>query len=126
MTDEIKSPPLRPFWQELGIILGLDIAAVALLSLIFMLIGSQQFVVWLSNLFFISSVGFLIVAVIPMFGDMGDSGKILKQMKKEGKIVSRETMIDLDQERRRARMTYSYGLAAVAAFVLAFASLVLG
>jgi hypothetical protein len=106
--------------------MGIDIAVVLVISLVLFLLGSEQFSIWLSNLFFASTFIFLIVAVIPMFGDIGDSRKALRRMKKEGKIVSREGTMDLDQERRRTRMTYSYGLAAVVSFFLAFFSLAAG
>ena len=111
-----KNNELRPFWQQYLIVLGVNIGLVLVLGLF---AGFHQ----LSNLFFLSTILLLIVAVVPIFGEFGSSGKVIREMQKKGVSVTDEEANrlkeQLDKNRRGTRTTFVFGLAAITAFILA-------
>ena len=114
-----NAPPPRPFWQEFLRVFGIVTVAVLLLSLIF---GWHQ----VSNFFFISTIVLLIIAIIPVFGDVGSSAKVIREMKKKGVPVKDEDVAALSQHRQNTRNTYLYGLLAFLTFVISILTISLG
>jgi hypothetical protein len=100
--------------------MGLDSLLVALGAVL--LRSSGQ----ISNLYFWSSIVLFILAVIPIFSEVGASAKATGKAIKEGKKVSvllKEKRGDFDQG---ARTTYLYGLSGFTALFLSILTLPLG
>jgi hypothetical protein len=110
MSD--KLPKNRPFWQDLLIILGVDVVIVLALSLVF---GRDS----ISALFFWSSIILLVVAVVPIFSDIGASAKALRKANKEETPIKGLTPEQLARADQGARTTYLFGLAGFLMFLLA-------
>lgn len=110
----------RPLWQQFLILLGAD-TFLALLGALLL----RDWVV-VSNLYFISSGVFLLIAVIPIFLEMGSSVKLTgRALKKDEQVAALLKDKQADYE-RGARATYAFGLAGIAAFVLAILTIGLG
>lgn len=110
----------KPFWQQYLLIIGIDCLFVVVGAL---LLGNLR---QISNLFFISTIILLIVAVIPIFSEIGSSAKIAGQAIREGEKVSpilreKQTIFE-----RGARITYLYGMAGITTFILSVITLPIG
>ena len=100
----------RPFWQQFLLIIAIDVVIVFVLSLF---LGFDI----ATNLFFISSILCLIVAVVPIFGDIGSSAKALRKTKKEGVMAKNEAQEKFAESEQGARITYLFGLAGILLFI---------
>lgn len=104
----------RPFWARYLLILAVDSLIVFGLSgLIYLLGGSNQ----ISNLYFLSSLVFFVIAVVPVFSDMSGS------MKVAGKTLKGDDTEDLAKQQaskseQGARTTYLYGLVGITVLIL--------
>lgn len=104
----------RPFWQRYLLIVGIDsLIVLALSGIIYALGGSNQ----ISNLYFISSLVFFVIAVIPIFSDMSGNirvaGKTLK-----GEDTQEMAQKHASKSEMGARTTYLYGLAGITVLLL--------
>lgn len=109
---ETPSAPARPFWLRYLQIMGIDSGIVFGLA---WLLGD-----WLqvSNFYFLSSLVLFVIAVIPVFSEVGGNVRMVSR------LGSGETMRDIIQKQektaqRSARQTYLYGLCGITTFVLA-------
>jgi multisubunit Na+/H+ antiporter MnhE subunit len=110
-------PSQRPVWQSFLIILGIDTLVVLLGALI---LGNFR---QISNLYFMSSIILLIIAAVPIFTEVGSSAKIARRAVKEGEKVAPQLKEKQVVFERNAKMTYTFGLAGLAAFILSMLSL---
>lgn len=110
----------RPFWQRLFIILGIDTVIVLGAALLFQNIGQ------ISNFFFLSSIVFFVIAVIPIFSEIGGSAKIAGRAIRKGEDVSEQLKEKQKVYQRTARITYLFGLAGIITFLLSIIFLGLG
>jgi hypothetical protein len=110
---QIPAPSARrPFWQQSLYAFGVDTAIVLFISLLFRDWGL------ISNLYFISSFIFLVIASIPILSEMGTSVKLAGRAVHGGEKVGpllKEKQGIFD---RGARTTYIYGLAGLVMFIL--------
>ncbi len=109
----------RPFWQQYLSIIGIDTAAVLGGAL---LLGNLR---QISNLFFISSIVLLIIAVIPIFSEIGSSAKIAGRAIREGEKVSSILKDKQPVYEQGARVTYLYGLSGITTFILSIITLIM-
>lgn len=115
-TEAIQSKKRsRPFWQRYLIILAVDSLIVFLVSAVILLFGGNN---QISNLYFLSTGVLLVIAVIPIFSEMGGNlklaGKVLK-----GDEAEKLVLAQAERSRQGVRTTYLYGLAGITTFVLA-------
>lgn len=110
----------RPFWQQYLIIIGVDTIIVVVGAL---LLGDLR---QITNLYFYSTIVLLIIAAIPIFGEIGSSAKIVGKSIKDGEDSGPRFKEKQPQFDRGARKTYLYGLAALTTLILAVVSLALG
>jgi hypothetical protein len=105
----------RPFWQRYLILMAVDSLVVFGLAAVLLVLGGSNQV---SNFFFLSSGVFFVVAVIPIFSEVGGNlrvaGKALKGEEAE-KLVKAQS----DKSKSGARTTYLFGLAGLTTFILA-------
>ncbi len=116
----LQSKPPRPFWLLYLVIIGIDTVLVIVGS--FILGNLRQ----MSNLYFWSTLIFLIIAAIPVFTELGTSAKIVGKSIKDGKQVGSQIKEKQSTFDRGARITYLFGLAGITTFVLAILTLVIG
>lgn len=113
MTEPAPEPaPTRPFWLRYLQIMGIDSAIV--FGLAWLLGDALQ----VSNFYFLSSLVLFVIAVIPIFSEVGGNVRIV------GRLGRGETMRDIVQKQektaqRGAQQTYLYGLCGITAFILA-------
>lgn len=110
----------RPFWQQYLLIIGIDSFAVLVVALV--LRNLRQ----ISNLFFISTIILLIIAVIPIFSEIGSSAKIVGRAIREGDKVGPILKEKQSIYEHGARITYLYGLSGFTTFLLSIISLIIG
>lgn len=104
----------RPFWQQFLIILGIDTLFVLVVALILRDPGQ------ISNLYFWSSIILLIIAVIPIFTEIGSSARIAGKAIRKGEKVGEQLKEKQPVFDRGARTTYVFGLAGLVTFILSF------
>jgi hypothetical protein len=101
------------FWLRYLLIMGVDTILVFTLSLLFG--GIEQ----MSNFYFISSFFLLLIAVVPVFTEVGGSikavGKHFTGQDAREFLRAQEAKVQSG-----AQLTYLFGLAGLTAFVLAF------
>jgi hypothetical protein len=107
----------KPFWQLYLILLLLDTALVLIGSL---LLGDIR---QMSNLYFLSTMIMFIIAVIPIFFEIGSSAKLIGRSLKDGEEVGDEMKNKRKTFDRGARITYLFGLTGITTFILAFLTL---
>lgn len=107
----------EPFWQLYLILLLLDTALVLIGSL---LLGDIR---QMSNLYFLSTMIMFIIAVIPIFFEIGSSAKLIGRSLKDGEEVGDEMKNKRKTFDRGARITYLFGLTGLTTFILAFLTL---
>ena len=108
----------RPLVVNLILILG----AVTLIALIaYALSGSSNAI---SNVYFISAFLLWVVAVIPLFTEVGGNTKLRLQARKEGKNVYELISEQEEKYQRGGRVTFLYGSAGFICFFLAFVVLI--
>ena len=107
----------KPFWQLYLILLLLDTALVLIGSL---LLGDIR---QMSNLYFLSTMIMFIIAVIPIFFEIGSSAKLIGRSLKDGEEVGDEMKNKKKTFDRGARITYLFGLTGITTFILAFLTL---
>ena len=102
----------RPFWLQCLIIFAIDSAVVLLIALLFRDWGL------ISNLYFISSFVFFIIAAIPILSEMGTSAKLAGRAVRKGEKVGpllKDKQVVFEQG---FRTTYVYGLIGLLTFIL--------
>lgn len=108
-----KPPIARPFWLNLLLILG----TVTLIALIGgTLIGGLAMI---SNLYFIGAVVLWIIAVIPIFTEVGGNTRITIKARRAGENPKELIQAEEGKYKRGSRITYLYGLSGFICFVLA-------
>jgi len=107
----------KPFWQLYLILLLLDTTLVIIGSL---LLGDIR---QMSNLYFWSTLFMFIIAVIPIFFEIGSSAKLIGRSLKNGEEVGDEMKNKRKTFDRGARITYLFGLTGITTFILAFLTL---
>jgi len=107
----------KPFWQLYLILLLLDTAFVLIGSL---LLGDIR---QMSNLYFLSTLIMFVIAVIPIFFEIGSSAKLIGRSLKDGEDVGNEMKNKRKTFDRGARITYLFGLTGITTFILAFLTL---
>lgn len=107
----------KPFWQLYLILLLLDTTLVLIGSL---LLGDIR---QMSNLYFLSTMIMFIIAVIPIFFEIGSSAKLIGRSLKDGEEVGDEMNNKRKTFDRGARITYLFGLTGITTFILAFLTL---
>lgn len=112
-----KKKSERPFWQQLLIILGIDSVVVVVGALI---LGDIR---QMSNLYFYSCVALLVIAIIPVFSETGTSARRLGRSFVKGKKADPLSDEEVAKHDSGWSVTVLYGLAALAAFILAILSL---
>lgn len=110
----------RPFWQRLLIILGID--SVVVLGAAFLFHNITQ----ISNFYFLSSIVFFIIAVIPIAGEIGGSAKIAGRAIRKGENVSEQLKGKQQIYEMSAKTTYLFGSAGLITFLLSIVLLSLG
>lgn len=110
----------KPFWQQYLSIIGIDTAAVLGGAL---LLGNLS---QISNLFFVSTIVLLIIAVIPIFSEIGNSARIAGRAIREGEKVSSILKEKQSIYEHGARITYLYGLSGITTFILSIITLIIG
>jgi hypothetical protein len=107
----------KPFWQLYLIVIAIDTLFVLLGSL---LLGN----IWqMSNLYFISTLIFLIIAALPIFFEIGASAKIVGKAIKNGEEAGSQFKEKKKTFDQGARITYLFGLSGITTFLLAILSL---
>ncbi len=101
-----------PFWLDYLKVMGIDVAIVLLAGLLF---GTPYF----SNGFFLSSIVLMVIAVIPIFSDVGTSGTAIRKAKFESKPIQQRSAERAAKDLQNWRKTLLYGLAGFTAFLLA-------
>ena len=99
------------------ILLLLDTVLVLIASL---LLGDIR---QMSNLYFLSTMIMFIIAVIPIFFEIGSSAKLIGRSLKDGEEVGDEMKNKRKTFDRGARITYLFGLTGITTFILAFLTL---
>ena len=107
----------KPFWQLYLILLLLDTTLVLIGSL---LLGDIR---QMSNLYFLSTMIMFIIAVIPIFFEIGSSAKLIGRSLKDGEEVGDEMNNKRKTFDRGARITYLFGSTGITTFILAFLTL---
>ena len=107
----------KPFWQLYLILLLLDTTLVLIGSL---LLGDIR---QMSNLYFLSTMIMFIIAVIPIFFEIGSSAKLIGRSLKDGEEVGEEMKTKKKTFDRGARITYLFGSTGITTFILAFLTL---
>lgn len=122
MRFPAEKPPgkQRPFWKQYLSIIGIDSSAVLVVAL---LLGNLR---QISNLYFISTIVLLIIAVIPIFSEIGSSAKIAGRAIREGERVGPILKEKQSIYEQGARITYLYGLSGITTFLLSIISLIIG
>lgn len=110
----------RPFWLNLLIILGVDSILVFIGALLLRDWGQ------VSNFYFWSSVLLLIIAVIPIFSEVGSSAKLAGKAVKDGVKVGPMLKEKQPIFERGAKTTYLYGLAGIITLILSMLSIPFG
>jgi len=110
----------RPFWQQYLMVIGIDTIIVFIGSL---LLGNLR---QMSNLFFYSTLIFLIIAAVPIVTEVGASAKITGKAIKDGEEVGPQLKEKQSAFDRGARTTYLFGIAALTTFLLAIVTLIIG
>ncbi|HUF38268.1 MAG TPA: hypothetical protein VMN57_07085 [Anaerolineales bacterium] len=107
----------RPFWLSALLLLAGATAG----GYILMLITG----ITLSNFYFIAGIVFLIVAVVPIFSEVGGNASTGLRARREGKAI-RDALRE-EQESGRytsgTRTTYLYGICGFICFILAVVTL---
>jgi hypothetical protein len=104
----------RPFWQRYLLIMAIDsLVIVVLAGIVYVLGGSNQ----ISNLYFISSLVFFVIAVLPIFSDMSGNLKVAGKTLK-GEDTEELAKTHASKSEQGARTTYLYGLAGITALLL--------
>lgn len=109
--------PPRPFWLDLAIL----VAGISLVGLLLSAIDVAP----LSNTYFITAVVCLVVAVVPIFTEIGGNTRTSLQARREGK-PARDAIRELEKSgkySRGTRITFLFGLAGFMCFVLAILTL---
>jgi hypothetical protein len=113
MTSVPNNKNGRPFWLSALILLAAASAAGYLLSL---LTGIS-----LSNLYFLAGTLFLLIAVFPVFAEVGGNARTSIKARQEKKEV-REAIQEQQKSGRYAkgtRITFLYGICGFICFILA-------
>ena len=110
----------RPFWQRLGIIIGIDILIVFIVAL---LMGNLR---QITNLFFLSSIILFVIAVIPIATEIGSSAKIVGKSLRESQRIGTQLKDKKSEFDRGARTTYLFGLAGLITFLLSILTIAFG
>ena len=110
----------RPFWQRLFIILGIDTLIVLAAALLF------QNLAQISNFYFLSSIVLFVVAVIPIFTEIGGSAKIAGRAIRKGVDVSEQLKEKQKVYQVSAKTTYLFGVAGMITLLLSILFLALG
>jgi hypothetical protein len=110
----------RPFWQQYLILIVVVTGIVFIGSL---LLGN---LLQMSNLYFLITLIFFIIAAIPVFSEVGTSIKIAGKAFKDGEQVGNKIKDKQPAFDRGARITYLFGLSGITTFILAILALGLG
>jgi hypothetical protein len=116
----LRPTPTRPLWQSFLLVFGIDTLVVLAGALVLGDLGQ------VSNLYFLSSIVLFVVAAVPIFSEVGSSAKIASKAVREGQKVGPQLKDQQPTFHRQARITYTFGLAGLAAFLLSMLSLSLG
>ncbi|MEW6716015.1 MAG: hypothetical protein AB1345_00700 [Chloroflexota bacterium] len=108
--SDLKPP--RPFWLRLLIILGVNSLVVVLIALV---LGDFNI---LSNLYFISSAVFLVIAVVPAFSELGSNIRLAGRAISQGQKLAPLLKAREAQYQHGAQQTYLYSAAAIITFLL--------
>jgi hypothetical protein len=113
----LSSP--RPFWLNLLLL----VSTVTLIGLVWYLFAKDAGAI--SNAYFLGTLAFWIIAVVPAFGEVGGNFKIRSEARKSGKEA--KPMIHAAEEKYQegGRITFLFGLAGFICFALAFVTLAL-
>jgi hypothetical protein len=114
-----KSLIKRPFWLEYLRVMGIDAAIVLFISII---LGFHQ----ISNLFFFSSAVLFIIAVIPIFSDVGASAKAIRKARKDSVPFEGKTDAQVKKAEFGWRTTILFSLAGITTFVLSILTIKVG
>jgi hypothetical protein len=117
MKPDRKDDRVRPFWLSALILLAVASAAGYILSFI----TDISF----SNLYFVEGILFLIVAVVPIFSEVGGNARTSFRARREGKEV-REAIQQQQASGRYSkgtRITFLYGICGFICFILAVLTL---
>jgi len=109
--------PPRPFWLDLLLLL----VTTSLVGLILTLVSS----VLLSNVYFLAGIAFLLIAIVPIFSEMGGNARAGRQARKEGKHPF-EVIKENEKSgkySRGSRITFLFGLSGFLCFALAILTL---
>jgi hypothetical protein len=122
MSIDLKTHPTRhrPIWQGFLIVLGIDTVIVLVGALI---LGNIR---QISNLYFLSCIVLFIIAAIPIVAEVGSSAKIAGKAVREGEKVGPQLKEKQTTYEQGAHITYVFGLAGLAAFILSILSLSIG
>ena len=110
----------RPFWQQY---LSLIVAVTGIVFIGSLLLGN---LLQMSNLYFLITLIFFIIAAIPVFSEVGTSIKIAGKAFKDGERVGNKIKDKQPAFDRGARITYLFGLSGITTFILAILALGLG
>lgn len=102
----------RPFWQQYLFLIGIDTLIVLTAKLIF---GGVQIA---SDLYFISSGIFILIAILPIFTEIGSNVRAASQLAK-GQDIKEINRLQEENLRFGTRITYLFGLVGLTAFLLA-------
>jgi hypothetical protein len=117
MKPNKKPRPARPFWLKALILL----AGASLVCYALALVTDIS----LSNLYFLAGVLFLVVAVVPIFTEVGGNARTSLQARREGRQVRVALREQLDSGRynQGTRTTFLFGISGFICFILAVATL---
>lgn len=100
-----------PSWQQSLIVLVIVSALVFLLAV---MLGDLGYV---SNLYFYSTLGLLIIAVVPIILEIVSSGKIASRAIRKDENVSDVLKDKQKTFERRANLTYVFGISGIVTFL---------
>ena len=130
--------PQPPFWQRFLITTGIAIAASLALALIIILVSGlifnnesgeppgsfgDRFWALSSNTLFLASFILLIIAVIPIFSEVGSGARNVRRAVVSGQKVGKLSEEETAKHERGWHTTIQFSLAAVLCFVLAILTL---
>ncbi len=107
----------RPFWQLYLLLIVVDSLLVLLGSLI---LGDIE---QMSNLYFWSTLLFLVIAALPIFFEIGTSARIAGKAIKDGEKIGTQLKDKKKTFDRGARITYLFGTTGISTFILAILTL---
>lgn len=117
MKPSVKTRPARPFWLDAILLL----AGASLVCYVLSILTRIS----LSNYYFLAGVLFLVVAVVPIFSEVGGNARTGLQARREGKQVRDAIREQQDSGRYNegTRTTFLFGISGFVCFILAVATL---